>query len=111
VLRDLDSPAFASREAAVAVLNKHGEAAVPVVRGWLEKEVSAEVRDRLTRFLAQHDGPPAGGEQLRRVRAVELLEHLRTVEAIELLTKLAAGGPSRQTRDAAAARDRVTTKR
>ncbi|QJW97502.1 hypothetical protein FTUN_5076 [Frigoriglobus tundricola] len=107
ILRDLNSETFATREAASAKLDRCGESAVPLIRVELGKEESAEGRARLLRFLARHTGPPTSGDQLRRLRVVEVLEHLGTVDARRVLTALARGGPSRQTADAAAALERL----
>ena len=107
IFRDLDAKAFARREAATAKLNAYGESALARVRAELEKGPSAEVRERLERFIAGRDGPDAEPDRLRASRAIELLEHLGTPEARALLTKLAAGGPARRTTDAAGALKRL----
>jgi WD40 repeat protein len=107
IFRDLDAKTFAAREAASAALDKYGEPAIALVRTRLETETSAEVRERLTKFLDRHTKPATDPERLRQGRALELLEHLGTPEAKGLLEKLAAGGPSRLTADAAAAVKRL----
>jgi WD40 repeat protein len=107
IFRDLDDKAFPKREAASAALEKHGESAMALVRGRLEIETSNEVRERLLRFLDKCDGPATVTDRLRGSRAIELLEHLATAEAKALLSKLAKGGPSRLTTDAAGAIDRL----
>jgi RNA polymerase sigma factor (sigma-70 family) len=107
IFRDLGSATFTTREAAATKLDQYGESAVPQVRAHFEKEESAEVRTRLLAFLARHGGSPRSGASLRQVRAVELLEHLGTPEARRVLAALAAGGPSRQTADAAAVIERL----
>jgi hypothetical protein len=110
LFRDMANPSFEVREAASKKLDGHAEAAVTAVRARLATETSAEVKARLTDFLARHDGPPSGGDKLRRVRAVELLEHLGTPDARAVLTRLAAGGPSGQTADSAAALKRLAVR-
>jgi hypothetical protein len=107
IFRDLDAKAFATREAAVVKLERYGESALALVRAELERGPSAEVRERLERFVGRLDGPGTFPERLRAGRAVEVLEHLRTPEARALLAKLAAGGPSRTTTDAAGAVTRL----
>ena len=107
VLRDLGDPAFAVRQAASAKLLAFGEAVVPAVRDRLRAEPSAEARERLTSILERFNESPTGGDGLRRVRAVELLEHLGTPDARRVLDALAAGGPPRQTADATAAAKRL----
>ena len=107
IFRDLDARAFATREAAAAKLDRYGESALALVRAELEKGPSAEVRERLERFVDRCDGSTTFPDRLRSGRAIELLEHLGTPEARALLTKLAAGGPSRRTTDAAGAIKRL----
>lgn len=80
-----------------------GPAIVPAIRDRLRTEESAEVQVRLKVVLDRYNGPSISGDEFRRVRAVELLEHLGTPDARKVLAALAAGGPSRQTADAAAA--------
>ncbi len=111
IFHDLDSKSFAKREAASAALEKHGEAAMAIVRRRLETEKSAEARERLLRFLEKLDGPKSMPERWRRSRAVELLEHLGTPEAKALLEKLAKGGPARLTTDAASAVRRLISRK
>ena len=110
IFRDLDAKAFARREAAAAKLDRYGESALGLVRAELERGPSAEVRERLERLAEKCDGPGTFPERLRAGRAVELLEHLGTPEARALLAKLAAGGPSRRTTDAAGAVKRLAAR-
>jgi hypothetical protein len=110
IFKDLDAKAFAAREAATAALDKYGETALDLVRTRLETETSAEVRERLIKFLERHTKPASDPERLRQSRAVELLEHLGTAEAKQLLAKLSAGGPSRLTADAAGAVRRMASR-
>ena len=91
-------------------LSAQGEAALDPVRARLEKEPSAEVRDRLTKFIERHTKPATDPERLRQSRTLELLEHLGTPEAKALLAKLAAGGPARLTTEAAAAAKRLAAR-
>jgi HEAT repeat protein len=109
-LKNLDAKSFAAREAATAALDKFGEAAVPLARARLETDLSAEARERLTRFIEQHTKPDSDPERLRQGRAVELLEHLGTPAAKELLAKLAKGGPAKLTTDAAGAIRRLAAR-
>jgi len=110
VFKDLDAKTFAAREAASATLDKYGEAAIEPVRARLAAETSAESRDRLMKFLDRYTKPVADPERLRQGRTVELLEHLGTPEAMKLLKKLAAGGPSRLTMEAAASVKRLAAR-
>ena len=107
IFRDMDSKAFAIREAASAKLDKYGEGAITLVRTRLEIEPSVEVRDRLKRFLEKCDGPANAPTRLRQGRAVELLEHFATNEAKAILDQLARGGASHMTTDATSALKRI----
>lgn len=107
IFAELDSKTFARREAASAKLDKYGESAIALVRARLEAEPSAEVRDRLKRFLEKNDGPETSPSRLQNSRAVEILEHLATTEAKVLLAKLAGGGASYLTVDAQGAVRRI----
>jgi WD40 repeat protein len=110
IFRDLDSKTFAAREAASAKLDKFGEGAIALVRTRLETETSAEVRERLKRFLEKCDGPANLPTRLRQSRSVELLEHLATADAKSILEKLSHGGASHLTTDATEALKRIETR-
>ena len=106
LVQDLDSPAFPRRQEASRRLTEFGEDAEPTLRQTLAKKPSAEARWRIARILA---GPRLirSPDQLRSLRAVEVLEHIGDQAAGRLLDKLAEGAPaSRLTREARAALDR-----
>jgi hypothetical protein len=103
----LDAAAFADREAAAKALEGYGGAAVDRVKDRLPAVASADVRQRLTEFLARHDRRDRlTGARLRERRAVELLEAIGTPEAGAVLRALGHGsGPL--AREAAAAEKRL----
>jgi hypothetical protein len=71
---------------------------------------SAEVRRRVTGMLEQIDLGKTP-EQLRSLRAIEVLERTGTPTTRDLLQEFAKGPPSaRQTREAAASLDRLAKK-
>jgi hypothetical protein len=99
----LDSDQFAAREAAEKELRELADAAVPTLRaiGNLTPEQKARVERLLTATKAQ---TLLGGERLRQVRAVAVLERLGTAHARELLKEVAGGvADARLTREAKAA--------
>jgi WD40 repeat protein len=107
LVQDLDSADFRHREEASRRLTKFGEDAEPTLRRALARKPSAEARRRIERILA---GPPLirSPDQLRSLRAVEVLEHTGDQAARALLDKLAGGAPaSRLTREARAALERL----
>jgi len=74
----------------------------------LAKAASAEVRVRIEEILGELTSPlPRTAEELRASRAVRVLELMGNGPARELLSRLAAGGPGRLTRDADAALARL----
>ena len=87
----LDAEAFADREQAAAELQRFGPNAVAGVKARLARAASAEVRDRLTRFLDRYDGPDRSPHDLRCIRGVAALEAMGTAGARALLTELAKG--------------------
>jgi WD40 repeat protein len=91
LLSDLDSPVFAVREAASRKLRNLGPAVVPVLRRVLLGKPSLEVRRRIERILAAlpRDRILQGGETLRGVRAVQVLEAIGSARARGLLKTLA----------------------
>jgi dipeptidyl aminopeptidase/acylaminoacyl peptidase len=110
LVADLDANDFAVRSKATAALAELGELAGPALRRALADQPSPELRRRaesLLGALAQVSSP----EQVRALRAVELLEQLATLEARGLLATLAGGAPEvRLTREAMAALDRLKTR-
>ena len=104
LLGDLDSEQFAVRDKASQEIEKLADLAEPALRKALDKSPPPEARRRLEKLLAQVEGDIPCGEKLRRLRVVEVLEHIATPEARQLLQKLADGAPeARLTREAKAA--------
>jgi hypothetical protein len=98
-LADLQSDRFELRRQAEATLEKLGDLTEPALRKALADEPPLEVRQRLERLLAKHFVPTV--EQLRELRAVELLELIGTSEAREELQALARGVPDARLTSAA----------
>jgi hypothetical protein len=91
LIADLGDEEFAVREAAVKELEALGVESVPHLQTVAEKSASAEVRKLATDTLIRIDKTPPSPEELRAVRAVEILENLATADARAVLSKLAAG--------------------
>ncbi len=108
LIADLDSGRFEARSKAEAELEKLEELAEPALRRTLEeKSPSLELRRRIERLLQRLHGPITSAEQLRLLRAVEVLEHLGT-SGVQPLRKLANGAPeARLTRESKAALARL----
>src|SRR5262249_20094381 len=107
LITDLDSEQFAVRDAATKELARLGEQVHPSLRRALEGQPSQELRKRLEALLAAPGAVPRG-DQLRTLRAIQVLESLATPEARQLLQKLAGGAPkARLTREAKAALERL----
>ena len=98
LLKDLDSPRFATRQQASNELEKLGDAVEPALRKAQTDNASLEVRQRIARLLEKLE---ASGEGLRMQRAIELLEHWGTPAARKVLTSLAQGMPEARTTRAA----------
>jgi hypothetical protein len=105
LLADLDSRDFAARQKATAELEQLGEQARPALEKAVAGDVSLEVRQRVERLLKKLTGNP-GGDRVRELRAVELLEW---AGGASVLRALAQGAPeARLTREAQAALKRLT---
>jgi hypothetical protein len=106
LIADLDSEQFDVREKASAELERLGTAAERPLREALSGRASAELRDRVARLLqkmrARQDEYPSG-EQLREIRAVQVVERIANAEARELLRALADKGPTARLREEAKA--------
>jgi WD40 repeat protein len=108
LIADLDSNDFATRNQAIKDLEKLQDLTAPFIREQLKKQMSLEVRRRLEQFLDKIEGPVTDPEQLRALRAVEVLEHIGTPEAREVLHALAKGAPEvRLTQEAKASLRRL----
>jgi RNA polymerase sigma factor (sigma-70 family) len=95
LIADLDSDRFAARDAATKELEKLGDAALPACRKALTANLGAEARRRLQaivdRRADQRKNP--SGDDLRIIRALELLELVGNPQACEILESLARGLP------------------
>jgi WD40 repeat protein len=93
VVARLDADAFADREKATNELKTVGSPVVPLLRKLLQEGGSAEARFRLQDVL---DGLTARRDDgdMRRPRAVQVLELAATAEARQLLRDWAAGAAS-----------------
>jgi WD40 repeat protein len=111
LLGDLDSDEFEERSAASDGLEKLGDLAVPALQKTLNAKITLETRRRIEMLLARLTGGALTHEQVRLVRAVEVLERTGTAEARQLLEALANGAPGAlPTRHAQAALDRLGQK-
>ena len=82
--------------------------AVPGLRDALKGKPTLETRKRLEELLVDVRASAASPENLRPLRAVEVLEHLGTSEACAVLKTLADGAPAaRLTHEARAAQNRL----
>jgi hypothetical protein len=108
-LADLDSSTFAVREAASRALAEVAEAVEPDLRQALEKTPSPEARRRLRHILEASRPaavPPAA--EVRRLRALAVLERIGSGEARATLRQLARGATGALlTREARAALGRL----
>jgi hypothetical protein len=108
LLAGLEDKRYAVRHRAEAELEKLAEQAEPFLRRRLKENPSVEFRQRAERLLRRLTGFVTVPEAMRRVRAVEVLEHLGTAEAQQVLKELAGGAPeARLTREAKAALERL----
>jgi hypothetical protein len=104
----LDSDEFEVRQKAAEALRKVGPTAGPVLREARAARPSAEVKRRIDTLLAEIDRAKLSGEDLRALRAVEVLEMVRSPEAREVLKALAGGAPGAKLTEAAReARQRI----
>jgi hypothetical protein len=91
LLADLDSDQFAVREKASRELQGLGMAAEAAVRRALRQDASLEMRRRLEQILAKLESGARTAEELRILRAVEVLEWIASPEARRFLEDLARG--------------------
>jgi WD40 repeat protein len=105
---DLDSADFRTREAASKSLVAGGEGTARALRQVLKARPSLEVRRRIEHILAEKERRGPSPEELRSLRAVQLLEDLGSPAAREVLVTLSRGWPvAWQTRAARASLKRL----
>jgi WD40 repeat protein len=103
LIADLDDPRFATRQEAEKELLGLAEFAAAALRQALANNPTVELRQRADKLLEALDRPITNAEQLRKLRAVEVLEHVGTADARQVLQRLAGGAPdARLTHDAKA---------
>ena len=90
LLKDLDSPLFASRDKASERLAELGESVAADLKS-AEPQGSAEARHRVKRLLERLQ--PGSGDRLRELRAVQVLRRVNSAAARDLLRRLASGAP------------------
>src|SRR5262249_25578280 len=111
LIGDLDSDTFSVREKASEELAALGEAAEPAIRKALQGEPTLELRRRAEALLAKIKERVRAPQQLRPLRAIEVLEHIGTAEAREVLQTLAKGAAGAElTQQAQAALNRLSTR-
>jgi WD domain, G-beta repeat/WD40-like Beta Propeller Repeat len=93
LLADLDGGQFVARRRASEELEKLGASVAAAIQARLADGPSLELQQRLEALLLKLDSPTMSPEQLRAVRAVQLLECIGTANARQLLDKLAQGAP------------------
>jgi hypothetical protein len=111
LIADLDSDDFATRERATAGLKECGWGAAAALREVVAKSPSAEARRRAQGLLREMESvtPP---DELRALRAVEVLEWIATPAARAHLLELTKGAPdARLTREASAACKRLDARK
>lgn len=84
---------FATREKSRKELERIGKLALPALRAALKESASAEVRRQAQRLLDGIGADVPTGEQVRTLRALEVLELAGTAEAIAVLRTVAGGAP------------------
>ncbi len=100
---NLDSNDFAVRARAHEALDRLGLAVEPYLRKARAGNTSLETRRRIDQLVAKLDSRGLSREEIRALRAIEVLERIAASEARTLVQSLAGGTPSlRVTRDAAA---------
>ncbi len=103
LIANLDHEDFATREKATAGLVAHWPFTEAALRQTATRPISAEARLRAKRILEEMEKRGASPNELRALRAVEVLEWIGTKEARKVLNGLTRGAPdARVTRQAAA---------
>src|SRR5262249_32260750 len=111
LIADLNSGNFKTRDRATSELAKIGDLAVPALQKAFAAKNSLETQRRLEALLDRLTVGELTAEQVRLVRAVEVLERAGSAEARQVLQTLAQGAPGAlPTRQAQAALARLNAK-
>jgi hypothetical protein len=109
LLEELDHDDFAVRERASRELLDLADVAEPALRKALANPPSVEVQKRIEQLFEQRPKAVPSRQQLRSLRAVELLERIGSAEAQQVLQTVAGGAPdARLTQDAKASLQRLS---
>jgi RNA polymerase sigma factor (sigma-70 family) len=107
-LSDLDSEEFTVRERAARELEQMGERGIPALERFLTGTPSPEAKRVVRAVLEKVRGLVYDPEQLRQMRALEVLERVGDEDARRVLETLAGGAPeARSTREAKSALERL----
>jgi WD40 repeat protein len=107
LLVDLDSDNFKLRDAATRELSDLGEEVMPALTEALRSAPSAEAETRLRALMKEREASPYPSDELRRQRAVLILEQIGSPEAKRLLRELAGGAAVTHVRQAREALGRL----
>jgi hypothetical protein len=108
LIAQLDSEDFEERNGATAELARLGDLAVPALQKLANGQPTLEARRRVEQLLLRLTTGSLTAEQVRVVRAIEVLERAATPDARQALDALANGAPGAlATRQAQAALGRV----
>jgi WD40 repeat protein len=112
LVADLDSNRFTVRQQAYRELAKLGELAAPSLKKAMGGDLSLEMKRRIEQLEEEMVGGKAlSPEDLRQLRAAEVLERIGSPDARQVLEVLAKGAPGAElTRDAQAAAERLARK-
>jgi WD40 repeat protein len=89
LIRDLDSPLHSVREKATQELRAQGDSAQPAIRVALSRNPPPESKRRLQSLLSSSDSEHLASNQIRAIRAIEVLERINSIESSAILERLA----------------------
>jgi len=98
LIADLDTDRFAVRQEAAKTLEQMGEAAEGALRKAMKGKLPLEVHQRVQQLLEK-----GNKDLIRKLRAIEVVEHIGTPEARQLLEALAKEAPNPRIAEAASA--------
>jgi hypothetical protein len=112
LIGDLDNESFKIREQASEELTRHGRAVEAAIRHALDGKLSAEAKRRLEALLSRPTTLSKSPDELRGMRAIQLLERLNTKEAAVLLARLSeSAGTAGEAQEAQASLERLSRRR